>query len=92
MIFECPSVNCTLYDYRLRKMPKIQNPSSLKAIKLFCLDCAGGHPSEVKKYSGKLIDGSTCVLHQYRFGRNPKRKGIVSSGSFRSKSTAQSPV
>ena len=43
----------------------------LKAIRLKCLDCSGGQPKEVRYCPAK-----ECDLYPYRFGKNPKRKGI----------------
>jgi len=43
----------------------------LKAIRAKCLDCSNRQPSEVRKCP---IDD--CPLFIYRFGHNPKRKGI----------------
>jgi hypothetical protein len=43
----------------------------LKAIRKKCLDCSGGQPSEVKDC---II--TDCPLLEYRFGKNPRRKGI----------------
>ena len=42
----------------------------LKAIRAFCLGCAGG-PGGVKHCSEEY-----CLLWEYRFGKNPARKGI----------------
>ena len=43
----------------------------IKAIRAKCLDCMGGSPKRVKE-----CEGGGCPLHVYRFGKNPKRKGI----------------
>ena len=43
----------------------------LKAIRMNCLDCSGYKAIEVKNCV--ILD---CPLYQYRFGKNPKRKGI----------------
>jgi hypothetical protein len=43
----------------------------LKAIRMKCLDCSAGQPSEVRRCC--IAD---CPLFRYRFGRNPSRKGI----------------
>lgn len=43
----------------------------LKAIRKHCLECSGGSWNEVK-----LCVIPTCPLYRYRFGHNPKRKGI----------------
>ena len=55
----------------------------LKTIRAYCLQCAGGHPKEVRYCSVQ-----ECPLHFYRFGANPHRKGVgpgrivFSSNSF----------
>lgn len=43
----------------------------IRAIRAKCLDCSGGRPSIVKKCSSQ-----ECDLFPYRFGKNPRRKGI----------------
>jgi len=43
----------------------------LKAIRQKCLDCAAGQPKEIR-----LCTIVKCPLYQYRFGKNPNRKGI----------------
>lgn len=54
--------------------------SPLKRIKAHCLDC-GGSRQGVKSCTGKLLsEDRLCYLHPYRFGHNPKRKGIGCKG------------
>ena len=48
----------------------IKEVTPIKAIRKFCLECAGSR-GEVKK-CGNL----ECSLFSYRFGKNPMRKGI----------------
>lgn len=43
----------------------------LRAIRAKCLDCMAGSAKEVR-----LCPSEDCPLYLYRFGRNPKRKGI----------------
>ena len=45
--------------------------SPLKAIRLKCLECSAGHVTVVKNCISE-----ECSLFSYRFGTNPKRKGI----------------
>jgi hypothetical protein len=45
--------------------------SPLKAIRQHCIDCSGGSRAEVRNCS--ITD---CSLHAFRFGYNPKRKGL----------------
>lgn len=64
---KCESEVCKLKDKSL---------SSLKRIKLHCLDCVGTK-KEVKECTGKLLsEDRLCYLHPYRFGHNPRQKGI----------------
>ena len=70
----CQSKECPLWPYRLGHKPQGADVSPLKAIRLHCLDCAGS-PTEVKNCTGKLLNGDTCHLHPYRFGRNPNLAG-----------------
>ena len=44
----------------------IKNP--VKAIRAFCLGCAGGNANEVK-----LCPAEDCELYPFRFGKNPYR-------------------
>ncbi len=46
----------------------------LKAIRVKCFDCSGFQPKEVR-----LCPVTSCPLHAFRFGSNPRRKGIGSS-------------
>lgn len=43
----------------------------LKTIRIFCLECAGGSPKEVR-YCSSI----ECPLYLFRFGTNPRRKGV----------------
>lgn len=65
----------------------------LKAIRLKCLECSAGNVTVVKNCIIK-----DCYLFPYRFGTNPKRKGVsggldnfLGTGVSRSK-TAKSPI
>lgn len=50
----------------------------LKAIRAKCLDCMYDNQNEVR-----LCPSEGCPLWEYRFGKNPKRKGI--GGGFKSR-------
>ncbi|MCK6468633.1 MAG: hypothetical protein L6Q53_10610 [Candidatus Brocadia sinica] len=64
---KCESEICKLKDKSL---------SFLKRIKAHCLDCMETK-QEVKNCTGKLLsEDRLCYLHPYRFGRNPRQKGI----------------
>ena len=43
----------------------------LKAIRAKCLECACGHPKEVR-----LCPSNNCPLYQFRMGNNPNRTGV----------------
>lgn len=47
----------------------------LKAIRAKCLECSNDQPKEVK-----LCSISKCDLFEFRFGKNPNRKGIGFKG------------
>ena len=49
----------------------------LKAIRAKCLDCCGGSVAEVKR-----CPCADCSLYPYRFGKNPRRSGVINKGSF----------
>ena len=56
----------------------MKTKSPLKAIRAKCLDCCAGQPKEVK-----LCPIEECPIYPYRFGKNPKRRGIGrGSGCF----------
>lgn len=50
--------------------------TSLKAIRLKCLDCSNGSSNEVK-----LCPVADCPLHEFRLGKNPytRRKGNIAN-------------
>jgi hypothetical protein len=49
----------------------MQTLTPLKAIRAKCRDCSNNQPEEIKK-----CPIQDCPLFLYRFGNNPKRKGI----------------
>lgn len=57
---------------------KNKNLTPLKAIRARCLDCSGFHPKEVRNCGH--VD---CPLYLYRFGKNPRRKGIGGNEEFK---------
>jgi len=66
--FDCGSIFCKLNDRDL---------SSLKKIRVHCLDCVGSSP-QVKECMGEVLAPAPhkCSLWDYRFGTNPKRRGM----------------
>jgi len=72
-LFRCESAACSLNDAG-RPLPKI---------KAHCKTCNGDdHPRECV---GKLLDGTTCILHDFRLGRNPFAKKRILSPENRAK-------
>lgn len=61
-------------NYNLDYLPPI------KAIREKCLDCVVYQPLEVR-----LCPTKECPLHPYRFGTNPKRKGIGKKANLNSR-------
>ena len=50
----------------------------LKAIRANCLDCSADSAKEVR-----LCPIKDCPLYVYRFGKNPKRKGMGNPDNFK---------
>ena len=60
----------------------------LKAIRLKCLDCSCQQPHEVR-----LCPHTECASYQYRFGKNPARRGMGGkTGSFSQKTLTQQAI
>lgn len=59
--------------------------TTLKAIRLKCLDCCCGSANEVK-----LCPIKDCPLYTYRLGHDPKRKG--KGGFFTKKDTDKESI
>ena len=56
---------CPFYGFRMGgKRPP------MKAFRLSCLECMGGSYSFVRD-----CECTDCLIHAYRFGKNPHRKG-----------------
>lgn len=51
----------------------------IKAIRKFCIDCVGTSQSVTR------CKNTDCVFYIYRFGKNPKRKGIGGNPKIKSK-------
>lgn len=70
----CTITHCSLHPYRMGKNPfhgKVKPGNylpPLKAIRRYCLECAGGSPSEVRECGGA---GADCDIYDFRFGDNP---------------------
>lgn len=71
---DCISKVCKLKDVSL---------SPLKRIRAHCLDCVETR-QEVKECTGKLLfEDRLCYLHLYRFGKNPRLKGLGNPKNFK---------
>ncbi|MEE9913673.1 MAG: hypothetical protein K4571_18335 [Deltaproteobacteria bacterium] len=56
---------CPFYEYRMgNKRP------SVKVMRTYCLECMGGSKTAVKECGTE-----DCLIHPYRFGKNPARAG-----------------
>ncbi len=66
----CTSSECSLYNYRLGRTLKKSRLTSLKSIKVRCIDCA------TSAIEANLCKEKNCQLYEYRNGHNPSRKGI----------------
>lgn len=55
------------------------NLTARRAVRLFCLECVGFSPKEVRECQGdRLIEGGSCPLFEYRLGKKrPKIKVIL---------------
>jgi len=69
----------------------VKRLTPLKAIRKFCLECAGtnkevesctANEAEIRKAreQGDMTNYSPCFLYEFRFGKNPARKGIGGKG------------
>ena len=72
MVGDCKSSACGLHPYRTGKIDPGADRRLLKIIRKFCLSCVGSS-DEVKKCTGKMLDGTVCILHQYRIGKRPQK-------------------
>ena len=64
---------CFFYEHRMGA-----GRPSVKNIRKFCLECMGSSYQLIEE-----CENSCCPVHQYRFGKNPKRAGQVNKGSFK---------
>lgn len=54
----------------------------IKAIRAKCLDCCCGSSNEVR-----ACKNEECALHEYRFGKRPKKDGIETSEEIHEEDT-----
>ncbi len=64
---------CYFWPYRMGR-----GRPSVKLIRKFCLECMDAGYQLVEE-----CENLSCPVHQYRFGKNPKRAGQVNNGSFK---------
>lgn len=57
--------SCSFYEYRLGK-----KRVPVRILRQFCLDCMGGSKEAVKECST-----NDCLIHSFRFGKNPAFAG-----------------
>jgi hypothetical protein len=72
LVSSCTSARCGLHPYRTGKIAIGADRRLLRVIRHFCLSCVGSS-DEVKKCTGKMLDGVVCKFHQYRIGKRPKQ-------------------
>lgn len=70
----------------------LKRKAPLKAIRAFCLDCCGSsskevelctaNPADIKKAKTESdeTEYQGCPLYEFRFGKNPARKGLGGPG------------
>lgn len=68
LVTDCPDTDCPLHPLRHGRSVKGCQP--LKQIRQFCLMCADS-PSRVRACDPELLDGTRCILFEYRFGKRP---------------------
>lgn len=56
---------CPFYEYRMGG-----KRASVKLMRKFCIDCMGGSKEDVKECST-----NDCLIHPFRFGKNPLLAG-----------------
>jgi hypothetical protein len=80
MVQDCPSKSCPFYPYRFGRIEPGASRRLLRAIRRFCLACAGS-AQDVKTCTAGQGDSDPCWLLAYRFGKRPKtgRKTNASS-------------
>ena len=76
---ECTARGCALWPYRMGKRPATGAHRPLGAVHAHCISCVGS-AQEARSCTGEMIDGTTCVLHPYRNGTNPRRRGAGRAG------------
>lgn len=72
------SGSCPFFPYRLGKRP------SVRVFRVFCLQCMGDSVGLVRE-----CETSNCIIHYYRFGKNPTRIGKGRGPEVMSRARAQ---
>lgn len=81
---DCDRTQCELWPYRMGHRPtEPAKLTALKSIRRYCVDnCCCGSEKETRLCpQGPSGPGTTCSLYLYRFGHNPKLRGIVRGAS-----------
>ena len=73
LVSNCQSTKCSLWHYRFGRKPTGRDHRPLRAIRSHCLECVGT-AKEVNNCTGRMLDGSSCTLHPFRFGHNPAKR------------------
>lgn len=72
LVVECETITCVLWSCRTGRIAESADRRLLRVIRQFCLQCVGSS-DEVRKCTGKMLDGIVCSFHQYRRGKRPKK-------------------
>lgn len=74
LVADCETITCVLRMYRTGRIEPGADRRLLRVIRSFCLQCVGTS-DEVRKCTGKMIDGTVCNLHSYRIGKRLPNHG-----------------
>lgn len=72
LVGECETITCALWPYRTGRIAPGADRRLLRVIRQFCLQCVGSS-DEVRRCTGKMLDGTVCNFHPYRIGKRPKK-------------------
>lgn len=71
LVSTCGDTACDLWHHRSGHRAMFAEHGPLRSIRLRCLDCTGG---ELSRKAVLECGVPKCVLHRFRFGKNPSRK------------------
>ena len=69
LVADCPGRDCPLYPYRMGRLDGADG-HTLRAIRQYCLGCAGSSQAVRDCYGDTAVDGP-CPLYRFRLGKNP---------------------